>query len=426
MLLIMTKRYQRMAIALYASVWVATLFYVLARAGNSPPGGGGDRGDFLDLPLLWSVGINTTLFLILILLENQLSKTPFAELSRRQAMLQLGIRFLLITLSVVISRVPFTMYLFYPIFLFAFFAFGRKVAFGAAIGTSLFVMGYVTTFSQQTLFSPLDINNLFVFLLGTLMVLLLANALQQERETGFHLQQAHDELGQSHTQLQLYAAQVATLAATDERNRLARDIHDSLGHHLAATSIQLEKAAAYSERDKGKSAEALNHARRTIREALGEVRTSVRALREPKVGFELTSALDELSKRMGHHDLDIRLNVSGDSDPYPVFAQMTLYRIIQEGLTNIHKHAYANQATIDLCFSDRMATLKISDNGTGFIHKNGGITELENGGLGLQGIQERVALVGGDYDVQSQLQKGTVLSVTIPKSSETKEYRIVE
>lgn len=414
-----------MSIVLYGSVWVAALLYVWARPGNPPPGNGG-RGSFLGLPLWWSLGMNTALICLLIYFETELSDTSFPSMPRFQATIQLGIRFFLITFAVLIGRAPFTMYLFYPVLLFAFFTFGRRAAYGVAIGTSLLVMGYISTYSSQNLFSPTDINNLFVFLLGTLMVLLMANALDQERTIGLHLQEAHDELGRSHDQLQVYSAQVATLAATDERNRLARDIHDSLGHHLAATSIQLEKAAAYSEIDRMQSTEALNHARRTIREALGEVRTSVRALRESDAGFDLRPALEELSKRMQHHDLAIHLNISGDYTSFSVFVKMTLYRIIQEGLTNIHKHANATQATIDLCFSPHDVVLKIVDDGQGFKQNRFDDGRSNHIGFGLKGIQERVALVGGQYRMKSELDHGTVVSVTIPQNNEVKEQALVQ
>lgn len=418
MLFSMTKRYQQIAVALYASVLLATLFYALAQAGNFGFVNSGGRANPPPGMPIWVVIGNIGIFLLLSILEGQLSHKSLPDLPRREAGLHLGLRFLLVTLTIMISRAPFSVYMLYPILLFTFFTFGRKVAYRVALVSCLIVMVYVTAFSPRTLLNLSDINNLFVFLLGMLMVLLLANALYHEWETSRQLQQAHNDLGESHAQLQAYAAQVATLAATDERNRLARDIHDSLGHHLAATSIQLEKAAAYRQRDGAKSAEALDHARRTIREALGEVRTSVRALRDSEAGFELIPALNDLMQRMSHHDLVVDFNVSGDSEAYSTFIKMTLYRIVQEGLTNMHKHAYASQATIDLSFAPSEVTLKVADNGRGFEQVNGQQGELENGRFGLQGIQERVALIGGSYEIKSELQKGTVLFVTIPKKNE--------
>lgn len=399
-----------MATLLYAFAQAGTIRFVGIGGRESPPGG----------PIWQTVGIVITLIL-LIFMERQLSHKSLPDLPRREASLQLGMRFLLVTLTIAISRAPFAVYMLYPILLFTFFTFGHKVAYGMALVSTLFVMGYVITFSQRTLLNLTDINNLFVFLLGMVMVLLLANGLYQVWETSQQLQQAHNDLGESHAQLKAYAAQVATLAATDERNRLARDIHDSLGHHLAATSIQLEKAAAFRQRDGAKSAEALDHARRTIREALGEVRTSVRALRDSEAGFDLIPALNDLTQRMSHNDLEIALNVSGDSAAYSTFIKMMLYRIVQEGLTNMHKHAHASQATIALNFDSGQATLMVADNGRGFGQVNGENGVLENGRFGLQGIQERVALVGGSYEIKSELQKGTVLSVTIPQNKEQQE-----
>ncbi|WP_228040124.1 sensor histidine kinase [Nodosilinea sp. LEGE 07088] len=113
----------------------------------------------------------------------------------------------------------------------------------------------------------------------------------------------------SHTQLQHYAARVADLATTEERNRLARDIHDSLGHHLAAINIQLEKANAYRERDPSRAYEAVDHAKRTVQAALKDVRESVSSLRQDNEPFLFQETLNDLLRRMRHSELERSLTL---------------------------------------------------------------------------------------------------------------------
>lgn len=410
----MTARYQRIAITLYISVVLAIILYILINQldigaptqGDRPRP---DRPTSIWIPILGNGAITT----FLIYLEYQLSNRPLPNLaslsslssssssSSIEAAVHLGLRLILVTAMIFLGRVPFAVYMLYPVLLFTFFTFGRRAAYGFALISIIIVTFFVVGLSPGPFFASPNVNNLLVYLLGLLMVMLMADVLLQQRDTN--------------EQLRAYSAQVATLAATDERNRLARDIHDSLGHHLMASSIQLEKANLFLQRDISKSATALDHAQRTIREALTEVRTSVKALREQNDQFDLVPELHDLVKRMGHHSLTINFNLTGESHPYSTFIKMTLYRIVQEGLTNIHKHANASQATIDLTFNSDLADLKISDNGAGFETNNG--ARSSNGRYGLQGIQERVALVGGQYKIESAIDKGTVITVTIPKKN---------
>ncbi|MEM9777379.1 MAG: histidine kinase, partial [Chloroflexota bacterium] len=300
----MTARYQRIAITLYISVVVAIILYIfINRLNLAPPSQPLRPRPERPIPLWVPILGNGTISIILILLERQLTNRSLPNLPRIEAAIHLGLRLVLVTAMIFLGRAPFAVYMLYPVLLFTFFTFGNKVAYVFAAVSSLIVAVFVVRLSPGPFFASPDINNLLVYLLGLLMVILMANVLLQERETNQQLQEANDNLGESHAQLQEYSTQVATLAATDERNRLARDIHDSLGHHLMASSIQLEKAALFLDRDISKTATALDHAQRTVREALSEVRDSVKALREQKDQFDLVPELNDLIKRMSHHDL---------------------------------------------------------------------------------------------------------------------------
>ena len=226
------------------------------------------------------------------------------------------------------------------------------------------------------------------------------------------LETLHASLETSHRELRASTEQIAELAATEERNRLARDIHDSLGHHLAAVNIQLEKANAYRERDPKRAKDALNQAQRSVQDALRDVRESVSSLRT-KAPFSFEAALEGLLARLRHGELELSVEQTGDSSSYGDLVLLTLYRVIQEGLTNVHKHAEASQVIIKLDFGDERVRLELCDNGAGF--DTDGLQD-DRTGFGLTGLRERVGLVGGKLTLESQPQY-TKLTAIIPKQA---------
>jgi signal transduction histidine kinase len=264
---------------------------------------------------------------------------------------------------------------------------------------------------------PINVGGLIDASIGSVIALfftlLLARTMAQALQDQQTLKSLNDSLETSHTQLTHYANRVAELAAAEERNRLARDIHDSLGHHLAAINIQLAKAHAYRTRDSERADEAVRHAQHSVQDALKDVRESVSSLREMNDVFSLKTSLEALVTRMTHSELEIHLTQTGQSDAYNRLALMTLYRVVQEALTNVHKHARANLVTIQLEFSEACAHLILTDDGQGF---DVAAWETSNApSYGLRGLQERLSLVGGKLRVCSQPQH-TCLEVTLPNS----------
>ena len=224
------------------------------------------------------------------------------------------------------------------------------------------------------------------------------------------------DLEQSHQELQKYAAQVEELATADERNRVARDIHDSVGHSLAVVNVQLEKALVFHQREPDVAERAIKDARRAAKEALGDVRVSVRTLRQLNEMFSLSEALTALVDRSTNDTLKVHLDMEGSEADYSRPALMTLYRTAQEGLTNVYKHAGANQVWITVRLDNKSAHLQIRDNGNGFEPEQvEGLPANRHGQYGLQGIRERLELVGGEMSLESSPTKGTTLTVAIPK-----------
>lgn len=212
-------------------------------------------------------------------------------------------------------------------------------------------------------------------------------------------------------EVQEYAARVAELSAATERNRLARDIHDSLGHHLTAISVQLEIASEFAVLDPHAAGRAMTEARQSVKLALGDVRQSVRALREEAARPALTTALTGWA-REGGAGPRVSVAVTGEEDGYGTAALTALHRAAQEGLTNALRHARASQVSVDLRLAEDGARLTVADDGRGF-------TPAETTtGFGLTGMRERVHLVAGSVDIDSAPGHGTRLTVLVPRGGD--------
>lgn len=196
-----------------------------------------------------------------------------------------------------------------------------------------------------------------------------------------------------------------------ERNRVARDIHDGLGHYLTAINIQLEKALAFYAKDSAESQLAVQTSKRLAHEALSDVRRSVGLLRERADHFALAPMLVELVELGAGGGPSVALDLSGDEAAFPLAVRMVLYRAAQEGLTNIRRYAGASQANLELRFEADHATLRICDDGVGFVPELAEAT----GGYGLRGLRERVALIGGSLQIQSAPGRGAAVTVVVPR-----------
>ncbi|MEM7348258.1 MAG: sensor histidine kinase, partial [Chloroflexota bacterium] len=258
----------------------------------------------------------------------------------------------------------------------------------------------------------------FVFYITFVMILTflaaIAYLIRRERTSRIDTENLLHELEASHRQLQDYADKVADLATTEERNRLAREIHDSLGHYMTVINVQLEKAIAFRQRDAEAADQSVKDAKRLAAEALRDVRRSVGALRSTET-FIFNEALEELADHMSNETVDVALSIEGNDQGFSKQSLKTLYRVAQEGLTNIQKHANATQATIQVEMLDHQAKLTVDDDGQGFDSTD--LAHLKNGDhFGLQGIRERVELINGSFEVNSQPNQGTRLSITVPKN----------
>lgn len=222
-------------------------------------------------------------------------------------------------------------------------------------------------------------------------------------------QRARDRLAAAHAQLRGYAAQAEQLATTQERNRLARDIHDGLGHHLTVVQMQLQATRAVLGLDAARTEALLAKAQRQAEEALAEVRRSVSTLREPRDARPLPKVVEALAAESSAAGIPTAVEVVGATRAMPAEAEDALYRTAQEGLTNVRKHAEATHAWLVLDYRDAATvTLEVNDDGSGAAPDANAL------GFGLLGLRERAARLGGRLTVDAATGGGLTLRVEVP------------
>jgi signal transduction histidine kinase len=220
------------------------------------------------------------------------------------------------------------------------------------------------------------------------------------------------ELEEAQRQLRAYAAESEELAISRERNRMAREIHDTLGHYLTILAVQLETALKMEELGDARLHAELVEARRAAAECLTEVRRSVAALRPADLtALSLPDALARLVTEYEALDpaIEIALDIEGPTDGLDLEQRLALYRCAQEALTNIRKHANATRALLRLRVDEGKAEFLALDDGRGASPG----TENEPG-FGLLGIRERIALLGGTSSMGPEPGKGWRVQVTLP------------
>ncbi len=246
------------------------------------------------------------------------------------------------------------------------------------------------------------------FLAGIVFVVIFVRLALREQNARMEVERLAAELAEANRKLREYAAQAEELAIARERNRLAREIHDSLGHYLTVIHVQIEAARAVMENDRQRALEALSKAQSLVHEGLAEVRRSVAALRaSPTESRSLPEAVAMLVEECRAAGILAELAVHGEPRPLSPQAELTLYRAAQEGLTNVRKHAHASRAGVTLDYREPGAVrLVVQDNGVG--------NDKTDGGFGLLGLRERASLLGGEVRIVTAPGQGFTLEVRLP------------
>ncbi|MEJ2739069.1 MAG: GAF domain-containing protein [Dehalococcoidia bacterium] len=224
-----------------------------------------------------------------------------------------------------------------------------------------------------------------------------------------------DQLAIAIENARLYQA-TGQIAVMEERNRMAREIHDTLAQGFTGIILQLEAAEQALESNVSEVEKHLNKARSLARGSLNEARRSVWNLRSAALEqLSLSEALrQEVFVFAQNNNIKARFDISEEARELPPDIDTAVLRICQEALTNIRKHANATEVKVDLTFDDAEVTLSIRDNGVGLQSEEPKEGETPHRGFGLISMQERARNVGGKLELQSEEGKGTFIKVTIP------------
>ncbi len=246
------------------------------------------------------------------------------------------------------------------------------------------------------------------FLAGLVFITVFTQSAVSEERARAEVERLVGELTVANQQLRAYAVQVEELAIAKERNRLAREIHDGLGHYLTTIHMQIQASQAVMGKDSKKANDALEKALELSHQALVDVRQSVSALRSPTMlDLPLQEMIAELVNNVDAGRMKATLEILGSPRILTAQSRLTFYRSTQEALNNSVKHSQATKVSVTINYeSPDEVVLTIRDNGLG--------ADQMDGGFGLIGIKERVHLLNGEVQFLSAKGQGFTVEIRLP------------
>ncbi len=237
----------------------------------------------------------------------------------------------------------------------------------------------------------------------------------RQAEARERAQKLADELEAANRQLSEYAARVEDLTIVNERQRMARELHDTLSQGLAGLILQLEAADAHLASGHHEKAQSIvKQTMLQARSTLSDARRAIDDLRQNNFG----DLGDSLRLEISRFETATGIPCSFQADltaPLPDPVQEVISRAVAESLTNIARHARASHASLNIATNEKDLMLTIQDDGIGFDPGN-----IPSDHYGLLGIHERIRLIGGDFNIESSPQKGTILNIEIPLDPDSK------
>lgn len=227
--------------------------------------------------------------------------------------------------------------------------------------------------------------------------------IQRQREHRAALAEANQKLAQ-------YAAATEQLAVSQERNRMARELHDTLAHSLSGATVQLEAVQALWDVKPGEARQMLDQALEATQSGLTEARRALHSLRaSPLNDLGLTLAIRDMAKSTAARaNLRLDLDLQNHIENLAPDVEQSVYRVAQEALTNAARHADAKTLRVTLRHDTNFLTLTVADDGSGFDP-----AQVNDARFGLKGLHERAEMIGGTLEVDSQPQKGTTVKLSI-------------
>ncbi|MEO0373190.1 MAG: sensor histidine kinase [Cyanobacteria bacterium P01_A01_bin.17] len=256
---------------------------------------------------------------------------------------------------------------------------------------------------QPDFLDAVVLNSSLLFGFVLIFVTLLVSALLTAK-------QSQDNLTQANERLRRYTLLIENQATLQERQRIAREMHDSVGHSLTAQSIQLENVDLWMPQNQAKALDHLQKARQLGKNALQDVRQSVASLRvDPLQNRTLTQALQQLTQAFEQNTGIKMIAQIAETATLPKEFANALFRLTQEALTNVSKHSQATEVQLHFREQNADYQLQVTDNGQGFDPTQHTV------GFGLQSMQERTEALGGTFTLHSQPQQGCQIQAIIPR-----------
>jgi len=351
-------------------------------------------------PLRWLLNTILIAYAILLLLNATIIGN-----SELRAHLYLALQTALIVCGMLLYyELDFFAILFMPLGGQAMFILPRKKAiFWVGVFSVTIVIGQLIQFQF-----PNGLSFTFLYLAGLFFVASFSTTMLRTNEARIQSDQLLDELQLAHTQLKEYAGQAEELATAKERNRLARELHDSVAQTLYGLTLQAEAAAReLNHGNTDKASEQLREIRDSAQQSLQETRLLIFELRpaileQEGLAAALRNRLEAVESRSG---LKTQVQLQ-EMDQLSAGVEAGLYGIANEALNNILKHARATSIRVMLKNESNKVVLEIQDNGMGFI------VNAVSGGLGLRGMTERAQQFGGDLQIKSGT-NGTTIRVEV-------------
>jgi signal transduction histidine kinase len=340
---------------------------------------------------------------------------------RRRAVLYLGVQSLLV-IGLILTPPHYDYFplLFIPLSLSAVELLGRRYGFWWITGFVLVMLWqYVIAvrFFKQVNSVDLPTGLAMTILFGAMCFLVgqIVCIRRQAEQASAHNQRLLADLQVTHRQLQDRAVQLEELAVVQERSRLARELHDSVTQTVFSMTLAVQTAQVLLTKDANRVAAQLDRVVELARNASREIQAMVKQLRPASIAEQgLAAALrDFLAEREARDGLIAHLAVQGEA-PLSENVTLGLYRIIQEAVNNVIKHAGTPEVTIHLNLCDRPASVEVIDRGAGFV-----VSELtpQRGHLGLTSMAERAREFGWSMAIESQPGQGTLVKVTAPEAA---------
>jgi len=275
-----------------------------------------------------------------------------------------------------------------------------------SLGTAALDLGTIMVFkpANQGTFTILA----FITLIRTISFLVIGFFINRLM-TRLRVQQ--DSLQQANMQLRHHASTLENLIISRERNRMARELHDTLAHTLSALSVQLETIKAYWEVEPDTAQNFLDQSLAATRSGLDETRRALKALRaSPLEDLGLVLGIQKLAKSARDRgNLQLELTLPMQSISLSPDLEQCIYRVAQEAIENVLHHANAQKLRVTLDFNQCLAFFIVQDNGLGFRPSK----QNHSGHFGLSGMRERAELIGGELTISSSPGQGTTIQLAI-------------